>query len=157
MQVVWKDHCGKNNLIKPMTHTLNSRWHILWVWQLEGCGVPSGCHSSVFLVVAQFHCAYGGLASWIRSGIGWAHNTNTTGALSPAPCGTKEVLRIRRMDSVWGGQPLRGNKREGQIKACAVNFENKVQFPYPMCNLFRCPVVRVLSSWVMEPSLTPWI
>lgn len=54
-------------------------------------------------------CAYGGLASSFCNGVRAQHKH--PGALRPAPCGTKEGGRTRRMDPARGEQPHRGNKR----------------------------------------------
>lgn len=76
---------------------------------------PAG-HSSVSLGGRTIPLVLG--EAWpLHFGMGWAHNTNATGAPQPAPCGTKEVGRIRRVDPAWGGTtPQRKPEKELQKK-----------------------------------------
>ena len=107
-----------------------------------------------------------GEAGPLHFAMGWAHNTNATGAPQPAPCGTKEVGRIRRVDPAWGEQPLRGNQRRNCKKKkkkkerkglhCKLlKRKNRKSSLANPCAIFSCPIIRVLSSWVLEPYITP--
>ena len=124
---------------------------------------PAG-HSSVSLGGRIIPLVLG--EAWpLHFGMGWAHNTKATGAPQPAPCGTKEVGRIRRGDPAWGEQPLRGNQRRNYKKErkkerkglhCKLlKRKNRKSSLANPCAIFSCPIIRVLSSWVLEPYITP--
>lgn len=83
-----------------MTHTLRGGIAHLRrrAQRLEGTWPFPFATEEFFWWLHNSLCAYREDWPRIHSAVKRAHDTDTTGALSPAPCGTKAVSWIRTMD-----------------------------------------------------------
>ena len=128
-------------------------------------GTPPAGHSSVSLGSHNSVCACRGLASSFWNGVStqrknyWGSATSTmwhkggwTGQES-GPCSGRTPQRKPREGTTITEKEQRKERKGLHCKLLKrKNRKSSLAIPHA---IFRCPVVRVLSSWVLEPYITP--